>query len=147
MSDIFVQRGKLKEAEELLLESLELGKQIQHIDGIAFRTVKLGQISQARGDKETALARYRDGLAIFERIGMPEANQVRGLSPILKATETDDNPIAQAITQARTSAQRGDVEAAIKISGASGRTCQGSRAGTRSTGHVERCAIQPRWIL
>ncbi len=115
MSDIFVQRGKLKEAEELLLESLELGKQIQHIDGIAFRTVKLGQISQARGDKETALARYRDGLAIFERIGMPEANQVRGMIANLESgTETDDNPIAQAITQARTSAQRGDAEAAIK---------------------------------
>ena len=36
-----------------------------------------GQVAQARGDREGALARYREGLSIFERLGMPVAAQVR----------------------------------------------------------------------
>ncbi|MBV5336932.1 MAG: tetratricopeptide repeat protein, partial [Deltaproteobacteria bacterium] len=75
-SDIFVLRNDLDEAEKLLLQSLDIGKQIQYIDGVAFSTVKLGQISQLIGDKETARSRYREGLAIFERMGMPEAKLV-----------------------------------------------------------------------
>ncbi len=122
MSDIFVQRRNLDEAERLLLQSLDIGKQLQHIDGVAFRTVKLGQISQLRGDKETALSRYREGLAIFERMGMPEAQQVRQMIADLEGGafpspegQGEGNPLAQAIAQARNAAQRGDVPSAIEF--------------------------------
>ena len=71
MADVFVQQGRLDEAEKLLQESLSIGRQINHLDGIAFDTVKLGQIAGARGDAETALARYRAVLAFVPDLSLP----------------------------------------------------------------------------
>jgi hypothetical protein len=51
----------------------QLGRYHFHSDKL------LGQLAQARGDRETALARHREGLVTFERLGMPEAQQVREL--------------------------------------------------------------------
>jgi hypothetical protein len=90
------------------------------VDGVAFSVVKLGQIAQSRGDKETALNRYREGLAIFERMGMPEAEQVRGMIASLEGDLTpnpspkrggESDPLAQVIAQARAA---GDVQSAIR---------------------------------
>ena len=89
-------------AEELVLEALELVKRMG--EPPAFELVKLGQIAQARGDIATARERYSEGLAIFERLGMPEANQVRrmlaaldGRSPSSPTANEDD--IAQLLAQ------------------------------------------------
>jgi hypothetical protein len=54
---------------------LIIRQRLGDIAGVAFATVKLGQIDEIQGDLNSALARYREGLAIFERLGMPRETQ------------------------------------------------------------------------
>lgn len=114
LANIHMQQQQWDRAESLLLEALKLTKQIG--EPPAFEIVKLGQVAQARGDHETARSRYGEGLAIFERLGMPEANQVRQM---IASLESDDQPAApadplrQLIARARAAAQSGDVQDAI----------------------------------
>ncbi len=79
-------------AKDRLQQSLKLATALNDVYWIAFATVKLGQISEARGDAETALARYRQGLAIFERLGMPEANRVRQMIARLERSSSTTLP-------------------------------------------------------
>jgi tetratricopeptide (TPR) repeat protein len=75
LANLYIRQKDWDRAEELVLEALELVKVIG--EPPAFEIVKLGQIAEARGDIETARNRYAEGIAIFEKMGMPEANQVR----------------------------------------------------------------------
>jgi len=68
MANILMSQERWDEAERYLLEALKLVQAIGKPP--AFEWVKLGQVAAARGDREGALARYREGLALFERIGM-----------------------------------------------------------------------------
>ena len=112
LADLYMTKNEHDKAEQALIESLKLRQQIGHVDGVAFSVVKLGQVAQASGDKETALARYREGLAIFERMGMPEAEQVRGMIAQLEGGGvSNDDPLAQVIAQARDAS---DVQSAIQ---------------------------------
>ena len=114
MADIYINRKDWGQAEKLLLEVLELVKAIG--EPPAFELVKLGQVAEARGDKETALSRYREGLAIFETMGMPRESQyVRELIARLEGgAVSNDDPLAQVLAQAREASQRGDVQSAIQ---------------------------------
>jgi hypothetical protein len=98
---------------------LTLNQQLNQPLGVAFTTIYLGQIAQARGDKESALARYREGLAIFEKLGMPrESQQVRQMIASLESGGGESqagNPLARVIAQARSAAERGDLQSAIQF--------------------------------
>jgi tetratricopeptide (TPR) repeat protein len=130
MANLFIAQGQLEQAETQLIQALNLANELQAIDLIAFNTVKLGQIAQARGERETALARYREGLAIFEQLGMPrESQQVRDMIAGLDLTTStgsahrpgpsperrgeSNDPLAQAIGQARAAAAQGNLQQAI----------------------------------
>ncbi|MBN8580179.1 MAG: tetratricopeptide repeat protein [Anaerolineae bacterium] len=113
IANIYLHKNDWEQAEKLLLEAFEITKAIGKPP--AFELVKLGQVSQARGDKETALSRYREGLAIFEKMGMPEAQQVREMIAELEGgAVANDDPLAQVLAQAREASQRGDVQSAIQ---------------------------------
>lgn len=113
MANIYMHRKDWEQAEKILLEAFELVKTIG--EPPAFELVKLGQVAQARGDKETALSRYSEGLEVFERMGMPEAQQVREMIASLEGVAvSSDDPLAQVLAQARDASQRGDVQSAIQ---------------------------------
>ncbi len=116
LANVYMARQEWDKATEAINESLSIARRLGQTETIAFNTIYLGQVAQARGDCEGALARYREGLAIFERLGMPrETAQVRQLIASLEggAGVSASNPLGQAIAQARTAAQRGDMDAAI----------------------------------
>jgi hypothetical protein len=68
---------KWTEAEELVTQSLAIAETLEDRATIAFNIAKLGQVAQGRGDLERARRHYQAGLAMFEQLGMPEAEQVR----------------------------------------------------------------------
>ncbi len=110
MADIFMARREWEQAEQLLLQALSLVEAIG--EPPAFEVVKLGQIAEGRGDAHTALTRYREGLAIFESLGMPrECEQVRRMIANLEGGAA---PLAQAVAQAKAANERGDLPAAIQ---------------------------------
>jgi tetratricopeptide (TPR) repeat protein len=114
MSNVYLEQQDYATAQRLLEQAIEIGKQVGHLDGIAFDTVKLGQLAQARGDRDAALTYYREGLAIFEQLGMPEAQQVRRMIADLEGGGAPaGDPLRQAIARARGAAGRGDVASAI----------------------------------
>ncbi|MCA9989406.1 MAG: tetratricopeptide repeat protein, partial [Anaerolineales bacterium] len=71
MADIFLTTRNLSQAKTLLEQALALSQQLGDIQGIAFVTVKLGQLAQAQGKLAEARQQYEAGLAIFRRLGMP----------------------------------------------------------------------------
>ena len=79
MANLRMNQSEWDGAEGLLTEALRLANKLKYPSEIAFNTVKLGQVAQGRGDVSTARVRYQEGLAIFQRLGMPEANQVRSM--------------------------------------------------------------------
>jgi tetratricopeptide (TPR) repeat protein len=87
IADIYLLRRQWSQAEACLREALLLAERLPDQQQIAFCTVKLGQVAQGQGDQATALARYRQGLAIFARLRMPrEIQQVRSLIAALDQT-------------------------------------------------------------
>ncbi|MDX9833384.1 MAG: tetratricopeptide repeat protein, partial [Anaerolineae bacterium] len=114
MANIFMARGEWVEAERALQDSLRLAQGVGSVEHVAFAAGKLGQVAEARGDGSTALAHYREALAIFEQLGMPEAQQVRRMIAHLEGGGAPaDDPLGQAIDRARGAAARGDVASAI----------------------------------
>ena len=76
-------------AEKVIVESLNIAKELGYISDVAFNIVKLGQVAKARGDKETALSRYRESLALFEKLGaQPLVVQVKQLIASLEGDLT-----------------------------------------------------------
>ena len=115
MSSLLIRRKDWEKANATLQESLALATQSGSLQHSAFATVKLGQVAQACGDIETALSHYREGLEIFKRMDMPEAEQVRQWIASLEGGRvSNDDPLAQVIAQARDASQRGDVQSAIQ---------------------------------
>lgn len=113
VADIFMHRQEWDKAERVLLEALDLADQIGKPP--AFIIVKLGQVAQVRGDKKTALSRYRESLEIFERMSMPEVQHVQQLIASLDGgAVSNDDPLAQVLAQARDASQRGNVVSAIQ---------------------------------
>jgi len=117
MANVYLRKQDLKQAEGLVTQSLSLAIALGDVALVAFNTIKLGQIAQARGDAQTALSSYREGLAIFEKLGMPgETAQVREMINDLEhgAPAEASSPLQQAIAQARAAAQQGDFLTAIQ---------------------------------
>jgi tetratricopeptide (TPR) repeat protein len=118
MANVYAMQQDWQRAEALLRQSLEIGRGLGDAVSIAFDTVKLGQIAQARGDPATALARYRQGLAQFERLGAQrEIAQVQQLIAELESgagAPSADDPVAQALAAARQAAQAGNFQAAAQ---------------------------------
>jgi hypothetical protein len=80
----------------------------------------MGQIAQSRGDTSAARARYREGLELFERLGMPEAEQVRQMIAALEGDEgqaagpaAPPDPLRRLIAQARAADGAGDTQGAV----------------------------------
>jgi tetratricopeptide (TPR) repeat protein len=117
MANVYMAQNHWEQAAELVQQAVEIGKRMGDAERIAFDTTKLGQIAQASGDDETALAHYKEGLERFERLGMSrEIQQVQGLIAQLQggAPPAPADPLAQAVAQARSAAQAGDLPAAIQ---------------------------------
>ncbi len=116
LGNLYMMKKDFVNAEKVILESLEIAKELGYISDVAFNIVKLGQVDQARGNKETALARYREGLAIFEKLGaQPLIAQVKQLIASLEGgAVSNDDPLAQVIAQARNAAERKDILSAIQ---------------------------------
>lgn len=116
LGNLYMMRDDLVNAEKVILESLQIAYDLGFASDIAFNTIKLGQVAQARGDKQTAMARFREGLTIFERMGMPEADQVRRMIASVGGSSSlrVDNPLTETIAQARSAAERGDIRSAIQ---------------------------------
>ena len=149
MANLFMMKEDFDSAEHSLNVSLELMQQLGYSAGVSFSIVKLGQIAQARGDKETALTRYREGLAIFERMGMPEANQVRGMITSLDLPPSpsperrgEPDPLAQAIGQARAAAERGDLPAAIQFQEGAVRLARERESGEQGKENSQTLFVQ-----
>jgi tetratricopeptide (TPR) repeat protein len=115
MANILMARDEWEEAEQALLEAQRLAQKVGSVEHVAFATVKLGQVAQARGDTATALVRYREGLSIFQRLGMPETEQVRQMIASLEggAPPTPLDPLRQLVARARAAGQAGDATAAV----------------------------------
>ena len=123
VANLYMRKGEWDQAVKCLDEALILARALQAIDMVAFNTVKLGQVAQARGDIETASARYHEGLAIFERLRMPEARQVQEMLARLEGGPASadagrplraEDPQLQAVQQARAAHQRGELDSAIQ---------------------------------
>ena len=118
-ANIHMEREDWAAAQTCLNESLLIAQQLQSPEAIAFSTVKLGQIAEARGERDAALERYREGLAIFEQLGMPrESEQVRRMIANVEGGANEQasatpNPLHEAIGEARAADQRGDAAAAV----------------------------------
>ena len=116
VANVYWQRGEYDQAERLVEQSIALEKQLGHLGGAAIDTVKLGQLAQARGDAETALARYREGLAVFERLDMPEAAQVRQMIAALEGgaeAAASPDPLHRLTARARAAGAAGDAAGAV----------------------------------
>ena len=114
VANVYMAMDDWEQAEESLTEALEISRQLGELSGVAFNTVKLGQVAQARGDASTALARYREGLAIFERLGMPEAEQVRQMIAAVTGKKPGFAEKTRFLTsQASVAAQAGDGAGAV----------------------------------
>jgi tetratricopeptide (TPR) repeat protein len=117
MANILMARNEWQDAEQVLQESQQLAQKVGSVEHLAFATVKLGQVARARGDTATALARYREGLAIFERLGMPEAEQVRQMIAALEGggqpAPSPQDPLRHLIAQASAAGQAGDAAGAV----------------------------------
>jgi hypothetical protein len=117
MANVYWQKQDLQKAEDLVSQSISIEREMGHIEGAGFDIIKLGHIAQARGDAQTALTNYREGLAIFEKLGMPrEIAQVSALiNSLEQGTHSETgNPLQQAIAHARAAAKQGDIPAAIQ---------------------------------
>ncbi|MDY7077505.1 MAG: tetratricopeptide repeat protein, partial [Chloroflexota bacterium] len=114
LANLFMMQHQWGDAEQALQESLQLAQKTESLKDLAFTTVKLGQVAQGRGDTQTALSRYREGLATFERLGMGrESAQVRQMIANLEGGTPTQDPLQQLVAQARTAAQSGAAAAAI----------------------------------
>jgi tetratricopeptide (TPR) repeat protein len=127
ITNILMARQEWDAVEQMLLDALALAQRLADPGQVAFNQVKLGQVAHARGDQATALAYYREGLAIFERVGMPrEAAQVREFiaqaeEPMAGSADSSPSPaqLLAAVTRAVREALRGerpdgDVQAALR---------------------------------
>ncbi len=116
LSNVYWEKNDYDRARYFLEQSIELDDQLGDLMGVAYNVVKLGQLSKIRGDKETALTHFRDGLAIFEKLGaQPRIAQVIQLIASLEGgAVSNDDPLAQALAQARDASQRGDMGSAIQ---------------------------------
>ncbi|HUW10312.1 MAG TPA: tetratricopeptide repeat protein, partial [Anaerolineae bacterium] len=115
VANLHMVRQDWPKAEQCILESMALAGRLGQTDAIAFNTVKLGQIAQARGDAAAALARYREGLVVFERLGMPrETEQVRHMIASLEGggEVIPSDPLSRLIARARAAGQAGDAAGA-----------------------------------
>lgn len=119
-------REPLLAAEQLLAEAIAIARTIGDQQSIAIALVNLGQVDHLRGDGEAARARYREGLAIFERLGMPEANQVRQLLASLdasgegRAATPDEAVVALTSAAARDDVRPADLAQACEEAAAAG---------------------------
>jgi len=120
MANVYWEKKEYGQAQHLMEQSIEIRKQVGDLEGIAYDITKLGQLCQVRGDRETALARYHEGLAIFEKLGaQPLIAQVKQLIASLEGGASpsptgrgrgEGDPLAQVLAQARAA---GDVQSAI----------------------------------
>lgn len=60
-------KKKYGEAQRLVEQSIETSRQIGDLENVAYNTLKLGQLHEARGNKEVALVRYREGLVLLKK--------------------------------------------------------------------------------
>jgi tetratricopeptide (TPR) repeat protein len=115
MSNVYWQQNDYNRAAQLVEQSIVLQRQVGHLEGAAIDTIKLGQLAEVRGDRETALTSYREGLSILERMDESRtAAQVRQLIARLEGEKAQPaDPVRQLSAQARSSAQAGRAEEAV----------------------------------
>lgn len=65
MSNIYLEKRDYDQTQRLITQSSEICTQIGDLEGGAYNFVLQGNLHRALGDKESALAYYRRGLAIF----------------------------------------------------------------------------------
>jgi len=96
MANINWARKEYDKAQNLMKQSIEISKQIGDFQNLAISTVKLGQLSQVRGDKAGALQKYQDGLGFAEKLGAkPLVAQIRQLISELEGDEQQQGMTAE----------------------------------------------------
>jgi tetratricopeptide (TPR) repeat protein len=115
MANVHMERSEWDLAEKSLTDALALARRVGDRQGIAFQTVKLGQVARARGDQVYALTAYQEGLQIHEQLGMPsETEQVRQMIAALQgAIPSHPDPLQRLFSDARAASHRGDPDAAV----------------------------------
>jgi tetratricopeptide (TPR) repeat protein len=116
MSNVYWEKKEYDQAQLLVERSIELGRQIGSLESVAYNTLKMGQLSQVRGDETNALSCFRESLALFERLGArPMVVEIhKMIAEIEDDTVVTDDPLTQAVAQARSAAARGDIPSAIQ---------------------------------
>ncbi|MEP7134536.1 MAG: tetratricopeptide repeat protein, partial [Chloroflexota bacterium] len=116
MANVYWEKKEFSQAQHLVEQSIEISYQIGDLQAVAYNVLKLGQLSQVLGDKTTALARFQESLALFERLGAQPmiANARQKIANLEGGAVANDDPLAQVIAQARASAERGDLPSAIQ---------------------------------
>ena len=125
LANIYWEKKDSEQAQHLMEEAIELGRKADDLEGIAYDITKLGQLSQARGDQKTALAHYREGLEIFEKLGaqpmvvdlhkMIASLEDGALPSSAEKRQSGGDPLTQLITQADNAAERGEIQSAIQF--------------------------------
>jgi tetratricopeptide (TPR) repeat protein len=123
MANVYWEKGDSKQAQLMMEQAIELGKQTGDLEGTAYDITKLGQIKQASGDRKTALDLYHESLAMFEKLDMqPKVVELRQMiatlenSPIeeTQPETVEESEFTKTIIQANTAIKRGDVQSAIQ---------------------------------
>jgi tetratricopeptide (TPR) repeat protein len=68
---LFQQEGKLENAEQLYLKSLELCVQLNDNDGAARTNGQLGKLKELQGDLSGASSYYLEAFTLFEKVNSP----------------------------------------------------------------------------
>jgi Flp pilus assembly protein TadD len=67
----------VEEARHLYNESLEICKRLNDRHGTAVTLAQLGKLAASEGDTMEAARLFREALAIFERLGSPDAKRAQ----------------------------------------------------------------------
>ncbi|MCA9954418.1 MAG: CHAT domain-containing protein [Anaerolineales bacterium] len=117
MANLFMARERWEEAENAVNESLVIANRLNYKSDIAFNTVKLGQIYQARNQTNDALANFKKGLALFQQLGAKrEIGQVQQIIEALENSvqaQSEPSPLSHWVQEARQAAQAGNFTLAV----------------------------------
>ena len=122
LANVYWEMQDPEQAQDYLEQAVAISKAIEDFEGVAYDTTKLGQLSQARGELESALASYRASLAIFEQLG--NVSQARELQrmiaeleevmPELPAPEDPKSELTKAMGLASKALEQEDIPTAIQ---------------------------------
>jgi tetratricopeptide (TPR) repeat protein len=135
MGNVYMAKHQWGEAKQVVSEALAISRTLDNLSGVAFGLVYVGQIAQGQGESTQARTNYEEALDIFQRLGMPEANQVRQLLASLdaagerRAATPEEAIVALTSHAARTDVGPADLAQACEDAAAGSGPAGSGRAG------------------